>query len=67
MELDGSTELFGPVRRRASWGLGADDGNRTRVASLEDWGSTIELHPRSVRESSSFLDGSPVEMITSRR
>lgn len=26
---------------------GADDGNRTRVASLEDWGSTIELHPRT--------------------
>src|SRR3954468_9860728 len=26
---------------------GADDGNRTRVASWEDWGSTIELHPRA--------------------
>jgi len=25
---------------------GAGDGNRTRVASLEDWGSTIELRPR---------------------
>ncbi len=26
--------------------LGGDDANRTRVASLEDWGSTIELrHP----------------------
>ncbi len=25
---------------------GAGDENRTRVASLEDWGSTIELHPR---------------------
>ena len=24
---------------------GAGDGNRTRVASLEDWGSTIELRP----------------------
>ena len=24
---------------------GGDDGNRTRVTSLEDWGSTIELHP----------------------
>jgi hypothetical protein len=24
----------------------ADDGNRTRMASLEGWGSTIELHPR---------------------
>jgi hypothetical protein len=28
-------------------GLGAGDGNRTRVASLEDWGSTIELRPRA--------------------
>ncbi len=26
--------------------VGAGDENRTRVASLEDWGSTIELHPR---------------------
>lgn len=26
-------------------GVGAGDGNRTRVASLEDWNSTIELHP----------------------
>ena len=43
--------------------LRADDGNRTRVASLEDWGSTIELHPRSVGESSSFPGGSPAEMI----
>jgi hypothetical protein len=27
-------------------GVGAGDGNRTRVASLEDWNSTIELHPQ---------------------
>ena len=27
---------------------GAGDGNRTRVASLEGWGSTIELHRRVV-------------------
>lgn len=26
---------------------GAGDGNRTRVASLEDWGSTIELRPHA--------------------
>ncbi len=26
---------------------GAGDGNRTRVTSLEDWGSTIELRPRA--------------------
>jgi hypothetical protein len=25
---------------------GAGDGNRTHVASLEGWSSTIELHPR---------------------
>jgi hypothetical protein len=24
---------------------GAGDGNRTRVVSLENWGSTIELRP----------------------
>ncbi len=35
--------LLSQIRR------GADDGNRTRVASLEDWGSTIELHPRRRR------------------
>ena len=32
---------------------GAGDGNRTRVASLEDWGSTIELRPRDARASRS--------------
>src|SRR5204863_6391091 len=26
--------------------IGAGDGNRTHVASLEGWSSTIELHPR---------------------
>ena len=26
---------------------GADDGNRTRVKSLEGSGSTIELHPHA--------------------
>src|SRR5579862_2417307 len=26
-------------------GAGAGDGNRTHVASLEGWSSTIELHP----------------------
>ena len=25
---------------------GAGDGNRTHVASLEGWSSTIELHPQ---------------------
>src|SRR6476661_10465132 len=31
-----------PLRRDSAGGAG--DENRTRVASLEDWGSTIELH-----------------------
>ncbi len=44
----------GPVHDRAGplWclaGAGAGDGNRTRVASLEDWGSTIELRPHGAR------------------
>ena len=50
--------LPGPARHRAdtrlsglgpqAWdGSGAGDENRTRVASLEDWGSTIELRPRT--------------------
>jgi hypothetical protein len=26
---------------------GTGDGNRTRIASLEDWNSTIELHPHA--------------------
>jgi hypothetical protein len=34
---------------RLSPGLlhGAGDGNRTRMTSLEGWGSAIELHPRA--------------------
>src|SRR5438445_12423688 len=31
--------------------IGAGDGNRTHVASLEGWSSTIELHPRRSVES----------------
>ena len=30
--------------------LGAGDGNRTHVASLEGWNSTIELHPQILLE-----------------
>ena len=30
--------------------LGAGDGNRTHTASLEGWNSTIELHPRKIRQ-----------------
>ena len=41
-----------PIRRSPStssghppWADGAGDGNRTRVASLENWCTTIVLHP----------------------
>ncbi len=40
---------MGAVGRGDCEDLGADDGNRTRVASLEDWGSTIELRPHRSR------------------
>ena len=30
--------------------FGAGDGNRTHVASLEGWNSTIELHPQILLE-----------------
>jgi hypothetical protein len=35
----------------------ADDGNRTRMTSLEGWGSTIELHPRDLADAD--IDGRP--------
>src|SRR5881394_3923737 len=46
-----SKNSFCPCRMCKSFHLipgktGAGDGNRTRVASLEDWNSTIELHPQ---------------------
>ncbi len=37
-----------PHRHRARIFSGAGDGNRTRVISLEGWGSTIELRPHMV-------------------
>jgi hypothetical protein len=42
-----------PVASRVRLGCarasgGAGDGNRTRVTSLEGWGSTVELRPRAV-------------------
>ena len=35
---------------------GAGDGDRTRMASLEGWSSTIELHPRVSGETRSSLE-----------
>ncbi len=32
--------------------VGAGDGNRTHVTSLEGWSSTIELHPRTIGNAS---------------
>jgi hypothetical protein len=37
---------------RGMFGSRAGDGSRTRVTSLEGWGSTVELRPRSRRHSS---------------
>jgi hypothetical protein len=36
--------------------VGAGDGDRTRMASLEGWSSTIELHPRVSNETRRSLD-----------
>ena len=36
--------LLGPA---VAMGPGAGGGNRTLIASLEGWSSTIELHPRT--------------------
>ena len=41
---------------------GAGDGDRTRMASLEGWSSTIELHPRS-RETGTTILGDAVSVI----
>ena len=37
-------------RGRCALLIGAGGGNRTRVARLEIWNSTIELHPRVSNE-----------------
>ena len=37
-------QLLYPAELKAR--IGADDGNRTHVTSLEGWCSTIELHPQ---------------------
>ena len=41
----GKVALYQLSYYRRSHG-GAGDGNRTHVASLEGWNSTIELHPQ---------------------
>ena len=35
----------------------ANDGNRTRIASLEGWNSTIELHSQSFLSDTSGIHG----------
>ncbi len=40
-----SKSLVLPLHHRAIK-IGAGSGNRTRIASLEDWHSTVELYPR---------------------
>src|SRR5215467_9301256 len=44
------------TRRRP---LGAGDGNRTHVASLEGWSSTIELHPLRAATEAGAAPSSP--------
>ena len=48
----------GPDPKRESEPLklsfGAGDGNRTRVISLEGWGSTIELRPQDMVGTTGF-------------
>ena len=47
--LEGSCSIllsYGRIPQRQSRN-GAGDGNRTHIASLEGWNSTIELHPQS--------------------
>ena len=39
------------IPRAYGGSIRAGDGNRTRVASLEGWSSTIELHPRAASRS----------------
>ena len=43
-----SSRLAGRPRGPIAARCGAGDGNRTHVASLEGWNSTIELHPHSI-------------------
>src|SRR5215813_15197354 len=42
-----SSPRFAAAAVRTVLGAGAGDGNRTHVASLEGWSSTIELHPQA--------------------
>ena len=51
-----SQPKFGDAEFCSSQSRGAGDGDRTRMASLEGWSSTIELHPRVLKDSVS-LDG----------
>ncbi len=48
----GQGRVGGVILRPGPEPCGAGDGNRTRVASLEDWGSTIELRPHRPRRAS---------------
>ena len=41
-------------------GVGAGDGNRTHVVSLEGWSSTIELHPPMLASRLAFSYRLPV-------
>ena len=40
---------------------GAGDGNRTHVISLEGWSSTIELHPQTLTQYLTVVEGGGFE------
>ncbi len=55
------------TRLRAGWGFGAGDEDRTRVASLEDWSSTIELLPQWSELQLNFTDFNVLSQVPARR
>ena len=48
---------LGGTRVDLGFWVGAGEGNRTLMTSLEGWGSTIELRPRRERDSDKVLPG----------
>ena len=48
------TALVPKGARAVRLSYGAGDGNRTRVISLEGWGSTIELRPQDMVGTTGF-------------
>lgn len=53
------TALVAKGIRAIHLSYGAGDGNRTRVISLEGWGSTIELRPQDMVGTTGFEPATP--------